>query len=294
MAGRFAFQTPGGYSGGTPWFRVGRFDVDTTTLVTALGVGSLFVWAISRPAIVGLALIPSAVLSGQVWRLITWPLANQPTLWVIIGFALFWYFGRQIEALIGRNRFAWFLAMVTVVPAVAATIISLPQAGFRPIQFAVLLVFIAQYPFIRFFFGIPGWALGAVFLGLEVLQLVGLRDSRSIVFLFVTLATAAVVGRTFDLMPQLGFIPSLSAKRSAGEPNRSTPSRAKPSKKRRSQSAGSVVDGPWAPPTATPAGDTAQLQNELDQLLDKISAGGMDALSTDEKRRLNDLSKRLR
>jgi hypothetical protein len=29
-------------------------------------------------------------------------------------------------------------------------------------------------------------------------------------------------------------------------------------------------------------------------LLDKISAGGLDSLTSDEKRRLNDLSKRLR
>jgi hypothetical protein len=297
MAGRFAFQSPGGPSGGTPWFRVGTLAVDTATLVTGLGVASLFVWAISRQIIDALWLDPSRVLSGQIWRLITWPLANQPTLWVLIGFALFWYFGRQIESLIGRNRFAWFLGLVTVIPAVVAAIISLPQAGFRPIQFAVLLLFIAQYPFVRFFFGIPGWALGAVFLGLEVLQLVGLRDSRGIVFLFVTLATAAVAGRTFGLMPQLGFIPALGTGSSSRTRRDSKPAR--PSKRKRSQrtdrsAPGTVVKGPWAPPTTSAESDTPQLQRELDGLLDKISAGGMDALSTDEKRRLNELSKLLR
>ena len=35
-------------------------------------------------------------------------------------------------------------------------------------------------------------------------------------------------------------------------------------------------------------------QAELDALLDKISADGMDGLTADEKRRLNELSKRLR
>ena len=33
---------------------------------------------------------------------------------------------------------------------------------------------------------------------------------------------------------------------------------------------------------------------KLDELLDKISAGGMDSLSSAEKRRLNELSKKLR
>lgn len=295
MAGRFAFQSPGGYSGGTPWFRVGNIAVDTTTLVTGLGVASLFVWAVSRRAIDALWLDPSRVLSGQIWRLITWPLANQPTLWVIIGFALFWYFGRQIESLIGRNRFAWFLGLVTVIPAVVATIIALPQAGFRPIQFAVLLLFIAQYPFVRFFFGIPGWALGAVFLGLEVLQLIGLRETRGILFLFVTLATAAVAGRTFGLMPQLGFIPALNTGSSTPKRRSSKPARpAKAPKRTRSERSDTVVDGPWAPPTTATAADTAHLERELNGLLDKISAGGMDALSIEEKRRLNELSKLLR
>jgi len=43
-----------------------------------------------------------------------------------------------------------------------------------------------------------------------------------------------------------------------------------------------------------PAHDDTQDQAELDLLLDKISANGMDGLTADEKRRLNELSKRLR
>ena len=39
---------------------------------------------------------------------------------------------------------------------------------------------------------------------------------------------------------------------------------------------------------------TAADQAELDALLDKIGAAGMDALSSSEKARLNELSKKLR
>ena len=42
------------------------------------------------------------------------------------------------------------------------------------------------------------------------------------------------------------------------------------------------------------AADVAADQAELDSLLDKISESGMDGLSADEKRRLNELSKRMR
>ncbi len=39
----------------------------------------------------------------------------------------------------------------------------------------MFLVFIAEYPFARFFFGIPAWAIGAVIVGIQVLQYLGLR-----------------------------------------------------------------------------------------------------------------------
>jgi hypothetical protein len=59
-----------------------------------------------------------------------------------------------------------------------------------------------------------------------------------------------------------------------------------------------VVEGPWSapapPPPSRPSPDAAAAQAELDQLLDKISATGLDSLTGDEKRRLNELSKRLR
>jgi hypothetical protein len=50
-----------------------------------------------------------------------------------------------------------------------------------------------------------------------------------------------------------------------------------------------VVAGPWAGTTTISAD-----QSELDDLLDKISATGMNSLSKAEKERLNELSKRLR
>jgi hypothetical protein len=43
-----------------------------------------------------------------------------------------------------------------------------------------------------------------------------------------------------------------------------------------------------------PSGPSPADQIELDALLDKIGANGMDSLTGAEKQRLNDLSKRLR
>jgi hypothetical protein len=79
--------------------------------------------------------------------------------------------------------------------------------------------------------------------------------------------------------------------------NKSRGPKRKRSKGPKSSGGMKVVDGPWqnAPaPTAPPVGPSPADQAELDGLLDKIGESGMDSLSGAEKKRLNDLSKRLR
>ncbi|MEX2628287.1 MAG: DUF6576 domain-containing protein [Ilumatobacteraceae bacterium] len=300
MAGRFSLPLPERRHGGRPWFRIGQIDVTTTVLVTLLCIVSMFVWAIDRTALEPLWLVPERVFELQLWRLVTWPIPTEPTLWTVIMLAIFWLFGREIEGLLGRDRFAWFLVILTLVPAVVATLVDLPQAGLRPIQFSVFLVFIAQYPTARFLFNIPAWALGAVFLGLEFLQLLGMRDTRGMVFTIVTLATAAILARSYGLIPVLArYVPALPVPGgdSADRTKRQRTPKAPKAPKRPARPARpgrTVVEGPWNAAPAGPPADTRAMQAELDDLLDKIHARGMDSLTTDEKRRLNDLSKRLR
>ena len=156
MAGRFSYSSPESRYGGTPWFRVGDIDVGTTVLISVACVLSMFVWAISPEALEPLVLEASKVRTGQLWRLVTWPFANAPSIWTVITIAIFWYFGRELEGLLGRNRFAWFLSILTVVPAIVATALGLNVAGLDYLQLGVFMVFIAEHPTARFFFNIPG------------------------------------------------------------------------------------------------------------------------------------------
>ena len=109
MAGRFSFSVPGRRNAGDPWFRIGTIDVTTTVLVGLLCVASMFVWALDPAIVDNLALVPSAVRAGEVWRLFTWPIANAPDIWTVITIAIFWYFGREVEGMLGRMRFGLFL-----------------------------------------------------------------------------------------------------------------------------------------------------------------------------------------
>jgi hypothetical protein len=297
MAGRFSYSSPESRHGGTPWFKLGELDVNTAVLVAGACVLSMFVWAINPDALEPLRLIASDVRTGQVWRLVTWPLANAPDIWTVITIAIFWYFGRELEGMLGRNRFAIFLVILTVAPAVVAVIVDLNVWGLDYLELGVFLVFIAEYPFARFFFGIPGWVIGAVIVGLQFLVLLGNRDTDGLIFLLMIIATAGVAARSYGLATHLPWIPRipLPGSGAAGASSSAAPRRSKPGRRRGRGSSGSVVEGPWTPPAPPRPGPDAQAaQAELDALLDKISDGGLDSLSSEEKRRLNELSKRLR
>jgi membrane associated rhomboid family serine protease len=298
MAGRFSFSVPERRNAGDPWFRIGTLEVTTTILVVLLSVAGMFIYAADRSLWNELVLWPEDVRNGEVWRIFTWPLANDPDLWTVITLAIFWYFGREIEGLLGRARFAVLLLLLTVIPGLVGTLVDWPQAGLRPIEMAVFLIFVAEYPYARFFFGIPAWALGAVFLGIELLQLLSDRNQEGILFLLATIATAAITARTMGLASSLTWIPAIPVGRSSSSGGH----KRRPPRKR---GGGEVVAGPWPssrsgparssdlPQPPPPPAYTAE-QAELDALLDKISEVGMDGLSNDEKRRLNDLSKRMR
>ena len=125
----------------------------------------------------------------------------------------------------------------------------------------------------------------AAIVGLELLQLTGMRQQSLILVLLASLATAALAGRAFGLLAEYAWIPRLGS----GRPSRSPAARRQKRSRSSRGAKGQVVSGPWAPPA-----HSADEQAELDGLLDKIGAQGMDALSRSEKERLNELSKKLR
>lgn len=295
MAGRFSYSSPESRYGGTPWFKVGDVDVGTAVLVAGACVVSMIVWAVNPASLEPLFLDASDVRGGQIWRLVTWPFANAPDFWTVITIAIFWYFGRELEGLLGRNRFAWFLGILTIVPAIVAALLDLNVAGIDYLELGVFIVFIAEHPTARFFFNIPGWVIGAVIVGLQILQLAGNRNGAGLVFLLVLLGTAGLAARSFGLATQLPWIPKLPMPGTGAERSSSPKRRRSSGTATSTRSRQTVVEGPWtAPPPPRPSPDAVAAQAELDGLLDKISAGGLDSLTSDEKRRLNDLSKRLR
>lgn len=305
MAGRFSLSVPGRRGPSDPWFRIGTLDVTTTVLVVILCVAGFFVYAFDTALLRPLVLIPDEVRRGQLWRVATWPIPNSPDIWTVIMFAVFWYFGSELERLVGRVKFAVLLGLLIVIPGiVAGAVLDGPQFGLRTVELCVFVLFVVEYPFARFFFGIPAWVLAAVIVGLDVIQLLGGGDSEGLLFLFVSFAVAALVARSMGLAANLAWIPALGAPTGGRSGGRSQRRQRNSSGTRGGKGGGDVVAGPWAAPSRPAGGplpqppnvdtQTAADQAELDDLLDKISSVGMDGLSSDEKRHLNELSQRLR
>jgi membrane associated rhomboid family serine protease len=302
MAGRFSYSRPDRRGATDPWFRLGEVDVGSAAFLAVLAAFSILLYGLEprdKPILNQLALKPADVFGGQVWRIVTWPLANgfsQGLLWTAISVAMLWYFGSRVEEQIGRVRMTVLLVLVIVVPGILGALLDLPQFGIESVRLAVLLIFVAEFPQLRFFFGIPAWVIGVVVVLTDVLQLSGARANRQLLFYLLSLGVAALAARAVGLLtaypwlPQLPLPASLTGERS---PARRRPA-SRPSIKRR-RGGGSVVPGPWSPPTPNrPGPEILAAQAELDLLLDKISAGGLESLDDDEKRRLNELSKRLR
>ncbi|HSP29503.1 MAG TPA: DUF6576 domain-containing protein [Ilumatobacteraceae bacterium] len=285
------------------WFRAGRFDVTTTDILCALAVASMFLWGLFREAWNRLPFAPALVRDFEIWRLVTWPIATEPAIFPLLGIVFFWLFGQQLESLFGRAKFAAWVLALTIVPALILTLLGplddsidfMVQFGLSNLFLGGIWVYAATYPGVKWFEVVPLWALAAIFTVLNVLQFTGNDETGQLLFLLVSIGVALVAGRSLGLAT--GWpIPHLPLG-GVGTSSRPKKAKSKPSRSAGSSKSGGVVQGPWksAPaPMPPPSAPSPADQIELDALLDKIGANGMDSLSADEKKRLNDLSKRLR
>ena len=297
MAGQFSIVWPKRRGPSDPWFRVGTVDVTTTTALVALSVVSFFVYAIDRFALLRLAFFPDYVASGQIWRIVTWPLVNQPGILVAFSIFLLWRFGNDLEAVFGRVRFLKFLLACTVIPALFTTlahyVISGGGAiiGIQTLGFAVFVAFVAEHPNARFLFGIPAWVLAVVIVGVNTLQYLGDRLFLSLIFDFVLLAVALLLLRAFGLGSSVSWVPIVRLPRfmgSDGSVKNVKQRGVKADRVKRTKGGTPPVVGPWP---GSSGGVAASNQHEIDRILDKIASTGMNSLTAKERAELEAASK---
>ena len=294
-----------------PWFRVGTIDVNSSLLVAALCTVSMLVYAVDKELLLWLWLISdggpfsdamvSGVRQGQVWRLVTWPMVNPPDIWTFLSIVIIWYFGKELERYLGRVRYLWFVGTVVVIPSVLYVLVvptlvspvAVVISGAYFLASATVIAFIATYPGAMGFFGVPFWIIAVVFEVLRVLQLVGDRVWDALVFLLLIIATSLLASRAFGLS-ELEWIPRVPLPAAiTGQPSpRRGGGRAKPAGRRGRKGQATVT--PIRPATTTPSSADLLRQAEIDILLDKINEHGIGSLTPEERRRLDEHSRRMR
>ncbi|MGE5715058.1 MAG: rhomboid family intramembrane serine protease, partial [Acidobacteriota bacterium] len=100
---------------GPPGWR--RIPPVTRGVLLAVGVGYLLT-LFAPVAAAFLALLPEALLLGQVWRLVTYPVVNVSIFSVLWDLLLVWSFGSEIEPRWGSRRFLVFLLLASASAAV--------------------------------------------------------------------------------------------------------------------------------------------------------------------------------
>ena len=283
-----------GNDGRVGWFRLGQVEVTTTALLVFLGAFSMLVWVANIRALDPLVFDARAVRDeGEVWRIVTWPFGEPLSIFAVIGLAFFWFVGHMVEDRTSRKRYAVLVAAMVVVPAAlvsltAATAETGYAGGLSLLGLAFLVVIAVDQPSLPMLFGIPIWIIAAVIVGVNALTALAYQAWGALFLLLLCIAIALIGAAAVGVIQQLPFVPRL---KDAPGPR----SRGSRGTGRRSRGArGTVTQGPWSSPSGFSTGPSRLEQAELDVLLDKIGQSGIDSLSKEERRRLDELSRRMR
>ena len=250
---------------------VGRVPVFATTIIVALYVASMIVVTFllasdAKGILEKLTFDSGAVLRElELWRCLTYAFINPPDPWFIIALVMLYIFGRDVEQFLGRAGFVrLYLGLLLLGPSLLLAATFATGHDFTLTQgwanFAVFIAFAALYPGAQLLFQITAKALALVFLGINVLQLVAMRQWPEMTVLLATSALAWYAIRhgaalNFDFL-----------------------SRLRPVSHRTSQPRLRVMP----PPKETPV-DPHRI---IDPLLDKISRDGIASLTRREREQL--------
>lgn len=285
-----------GFSNGQePWFRIGTFDVGSAgvaSLIILVGSVVTAISGVNSGLTRTLVFNASKVADGQIWRLLTWVFPTEPSLGMLLSTVFIYLLGSQIEGALGRIKMAKYLAYLILICSVLAQIlyaIGLPTSYALTsalLSAGVFYTFLTYRPGVRFFFGIPGWILGAVFFSLEALQLLEFRSFGDLAFLFLRVGGFFLLAKVFGLANDVDWIPDLRT----AVPASKTPSHASGGSRRRGRKRSSSAK---AAASARPmvVVDSSFEEMGIDEILDQISAFGVESLNDAQRKKLDAYSK---
>jgi len=232
-----------------------------TTLLNLFGVGAV---------LDALIYTSSRVLHGEVWRVVTYGLVNEPSIWFVVSMVMMVWFGRDVERHFGRRTFLFFYGCAYLLTPLLFTLLGSWWPNVlvgQPRTFAVFIAFATLNPNAPMYaLNITAKLVAALLVGIYTLIALNNRDLLSLASLWATTGFAFAFVRyqqgrielpkinLFRRGPRLRVLPDLKQ-----EINSST----KPVR----QATGSMA--------------------EVDALLDKIAQSGMNSLTAKERAKLD-------
>jgi len=212
----------------------------------------------------------------RVWTPVTYVLVNGPSIWLLLGCFMLWRFGESVERHLGRSSFVRMLVILLLVSPLLVSLAGLLGSsrgcsGLYQLEFGVFIAFATLYPRAQIsliLFTLEVWILAAVFVGISALSSIAVRDWISLMILMGQAGTAFAYIRYEQGILKLPEIPTFKATPPA------------------TRSRVSVTPAPAAKPKKnSPA---------VDDILDKISREGMQSLTAEERRILDQASEDLK
>lgn len=230
-------------------------------ILTALlggGANGLLGWA---------AFDSARIWSGEVWRLATYGLFNPPSLTFVLDMVMLLWFGRELERQFGRVRFGVTYAGIYLVPALVLTLLGLVRPTVfigQPGSLALFVAFATLFPGVMMLFNITAQTAALILVGLYALMSVAERNWTALTMLGSTCGFAFL-----SVRQQQGLLRLPRLRLPRRKPRLSV-----------------LPDLPPAPPSKRPAPQPVPGMADVDALLDKIAAKGLQSLTAAERARL--------
>jgi membrane associated rhomboid family serine protease len=249
---------------------------------------------------------------GQIWRLVTSAFLHDPeNIWhLIINMLVFWWVGREMEAFYGTREFWWLYLSAAAVSCLCWAVMDYSREFHRTMVGAsgAVMAVLAVYTFynprrevILYFIPVEMWLLLTLFVVSDGWSLL-IRSKEPVAFAGHLGGVAyAYAFKTFDLrLKRLkGLLPKRGPKlRLVSPPDLPPPPREAPTTLRPSATTGPTRSPNAATATTRPVTTAVVSQESLDARLDeilvKIAGQGRESLTDEEKRILEEASRRAR
>lgn len=236
-----------------------------TTACLALKVTAPFVW---------LPFSSAEVLQGQVWRVLSYGLVNEPSLWFVVDMFMLAWFGRELEKFFGPRVFLQLftgLYLLTPLLFTGLGLLGWPlglsgQTG----AFGFFIAFVTLYPAVAFISNIQAKWLAFILVGIYTLIHLAGRNLPGLVSLWAGVGFAH------------GFVRYQQGRFTL--PNPFAGMRREKFK---------VLPGQATKPAGRSTPPASPAMADIDALLDKIARSGIHSLTREERARLDQSSTEL-